>query len=533
MLKTLLKKQAIETLSIFTFSGKKGEKRKPLAVVAFAVLILYAFVASAVMFYGMAKLLCTPLVSVGMDWVYFALMGSIAFSLSCVMGAFVAKAKLFEAKDNDLLLSMPVKPSLVLFARMVGVYGYNLLFIALTFIPATVHYFVATGFSFSVALICLGVTLLLPLCTLAISALLGWLFAFVSAKLRWKNLLTYILIGAFLVAYFYLSTKVNEYLEWILTNGEALSGTFSGVFPLRWLGKACAGNGLEFLYLTGFIAVVFGLVYLLIAKTFLNVATAKIGEQKKTYKEKIYKDKEKSSRGGAPVWALVKKEALRTVKSPMVLVNAGIGSMLLLIVSVVAILNTSMLRELLLAFGDKGYAIACAVVCFVCACNTLTSSSVSLEGENIWILQSSPVSAKTVFLAKVLWQVLYTAIPALICSVVLFIVLQILVLTALAFLLVVCVAVVCFSLFGLTANLTLPNLNWTNEMVAVKQSISVLVGMFGEIGLCALLVGGYFLFGKFLPAWGYLLICFAFFAVLTVVLCLWIKKKGTKIWENL
>ena len=67
----------------------------------------------------------------------------------------------------------------------------------------------------------------------------------------------------------------------------------------------------------------------------------------------------------------------------------------------------------------------------------------------------------------------------------------------------------------------------------VKQSASSLAGMFGGFGVVVAFVGGYFLFGKYLPAWGYLLICAAVMALALGGICLFLRKKGVKIFEAL
>ena len=54
---------------------------------------------------------------------------------------FTAKAQLFEARDNELLLSMPIKPSAILASRMVSLLLLNLGFELLVAIPA-VSYFI-------------------------------------------------------------------------------------------------------------------------------------------------------------------------------------------------------------------------------------------------------------------------------------------------------------------------------------------------------------------------------------------------------
>ena len=87
--------------------------------------------------------------------------------------------------------------------------------------------------------------------------------------------------------------------------------------------------------------------------------------------------------------------------------------------------------------------------------------------------------------------------------------------------------------FGLAVNLKLPNLRWTNETAAVKQSLSVLIAMFGNLGFVLLLVGGYFLFGRYMPAAWFVATCVGVILIACILLALWLKKRGAKIFENL
>jgi len=88
-------------------------------------------------------------------------------------------------------------------------------------------------------------------------------------------------------------------------------------------------------------------------------------------------------------------------------------------------------------------------------------------------------------------------------------------------------------LMGLAINLKFPNLHWTNETAAVKQGLSSALAMFGGWGVALLPLGGYFLFGKYLPAWGYALLCLTLFVLACVGLIVWLKRRGEKIFENL
>ena len=95
MLKLLLKKQFLEFFSFFFMNGKgKGKKRSVGAVILVSALMLYAVGASAFLFWLMADGLCKAYVTMDLDWVYFALMGTNAIAVGCVGGVFIAKNRL-------------------------------------------------------------------------------------------------------------------------------------------------------------------------------------------------------------------------------------------------------------------------------------------------------------------------------------------------------------------------------------------------------------------------------------------------------
>ena len=107
MIKVLLKKQWLATTAIFT-QGKNGQRRSLKASIGFAILLLYGFVAMGAMFWEMADMMCAPLVHADLAWVYFAFVSLLATCIVVIVGIFTAKSTLYEAKDNDLLLSMPI-----------------------------------------------------------------------------------------------------------------------------------------------------------------------------------------------------------------------------------------------------------------------------------------------------------------------------------------------------------------------------------------------------------------------------------------
>ena len=119
MTKTLIKKQLMELFSFFWQDKKKNRNRKGIQFVLFLIFYVVLLVGTiSLISWFVADFLCVPLVSVGMDWMYFALMGLVGIALGAFGSIFNTYSSLYLAKDNDLLLAMPVKPSRILFVRL-------------------------------------------------------------------------------------------------------------------------------------------------------------------------------------------------------------------------------------------------------------------------------------------------------------------------------------------------------------------------------------------------------------------------------
>ena len=200
MIKALLKKQFVE-LGAFFFLSQKGTRRKTWAIIGFIALMLYVAVAITASFWMIADTLCETLVLQGLGWVYFCLMGLIAFSISCVINFSSAQSQLYTARDNDLLLSLPIPPWKILFARIFFMYCFGFFLSAIAFIPAMIAYMVVAVCTFGQFLSLLALLFILPLGALAVSCLLGGLIALITAKLNCQKTVSLVLFVLFMVGY--------------------------------------------------------------------------------------------------------------------------------------------------------------------------------------------------------------------------------------------------------------------------------------------------------------------------------------------
>ena len=140
MIKALFKKQMMELLSVFIQDKKKGKKRSKSSAIIYSLLYICICGFLGLVFYYVAKMLCEPLVAIGQGWLYFALMGMMAIAFGVFGSVFNTFSSMYQSKDNDLLLSMPIPPAKILFVRLLGVYIMGMFYEALILIPAIIVY---------------------------------------------------------------------------------------------------------------------------------------------------------------------------------------------------------------------------------------------------------------------------------------------------------------------------------------------------------------------------------------------------------
>lgn len=99
-----------------------------------------------------------------------------------------------------------------------------------------------------------------------------------------------------------------------------------------------------------------------------------------------------------------------------------------------------------------------------------TSVSLSLEGKNLWILKSLPITKEEIYKGKMLFNLLLQIPTALISSALLAVRFRVTGMTLITLFVYPVAAAFAGTVWGLFINLKLPVYNWTNETTVVKQS---------------------------------------------------------------
>ena len=197
MTKAILKKQLMESFSWLYFNRKNGKKRTVKGIIGYVALYLMLFGMLGYIFYMMAITLAEPLCEAGIGWLYFVMMSLVAVVLGVFGSVFNTYASLYQPKDNDLLLSMPLPASRILLARLAGVYLMGLMYELIVMIPALLVWFMVGRVSGVGMILSLLLPFVLSLFILSLSCALGWVVALISAHVKNKSAVTVVLSLAF------------------------------------------------------------------------------------------------------------------------------------------------------------------------------------------------------------------------------------------------------------------------------------------------------------------------------------------------
>lgn len=534
MLKALLKKQMTELNRNFFQNRKTGELRSKKS--AFGIITMFAllmcFIAFA--FVGIGELLMASLHPVGLDWLYFFIMFLLSMLLGVFGSVFNTYSSLFKAGDNDLLFSMPIKPGMIITVHLVGVYLMGLMYCLPVALPALGVYWFRVGGSFSTVVFQLLSVAVMSFFILFLSIVMGYVVAIFSTKIKNKTFVSVFCSVLFLVVYYFAYFKANELIRTIAANPDYYGKKIkASTFFLYNLSNGACGNIGSFFISFGITAVAFGIVIFVLCKSFMSIASrSSYVKSKKVKQAKIKASSLKS--------ALLKKELKRFSTSTAYMMNCGLGLIIMPVVAILAFAKQDavggILNELSAEsqyFSNMMLLAPVSAMCMICTLNGISSPSISLEGKNLWVLQSLPVSEKAVLEAKVNVHVLLNSIPAIVSTAIMCVAFGFDILNIILSCCIVWMYIWFDARLGLILNLKHNNLEWTNEVVPIKQGMSVLfnmlIGMVFSIVMMAL--SSFAL--TVLNTSVYMAIFVAVFILLNLVEMHWLNKKGVEIFKSL
>ena len=517
-------------VSMFARQGKR-KKLNPALKILIALAAIYV-AAAMLLSFGMVFMQAAQIfIPTGEDTLYFIFTGIVCLIFGIFGSVFMTSSLLFEAKDNELLLSMPIPHSYILASRFSVIVIINYLYSLLLLTPACAVYLTYTGFDTVKLFYCIAGSLLLPLLSVVFCCIFGWVIAMLGAGKKKRHIFELALSLLFLFGYLCVFTNIQGVLSAVSRNSAGFEFAAKKILvPLHFYSLAMVENEISHLLIFAILTLALcALAYLLLSKTFLRLTSRRAAFKKVKYERRELKVSSAFS-------ALVRKELYKFIQTPPYLLNCGLGIFLSLLLAVALFFKGADIIAKL-GFDANGTlvpVIVCTVLLFCVLTTNSTAVSLSLEGNRLYLLKSMPVCAKDIINSKIAANVIISA-PSFLVSFTLA--------TArlnigigekiFAVTLGMC-AVMFVSCLGMLLNLRFPRLEWLNETVVIKQSTSVMIATFVSMGTVMIFAGVYSGFlQNVIPLWAYLAAFSAIFAAASAVIYRICTVKGEKILLNL
>ena len=487
---SLIRACMTDNMSLFKIKKKDKAKKSGKG------LTIFLFIIVGLSIYSYANTFLDALIPQHMEHVLFSLFGAIVAILIVMEGVYKAGSLIFNCKDDDLLLSLPIRKSTVVFIRILKFYTFEVLYGSLFLVPAIVAYATRVSTNVTFYIVSILAIFLLPIIPIAISSIIGAITSATSTKFKNKSFIQIVVSMIALVGVLYLSFNMQGLLTNIGSNAGIIDETIKKYYyPAGAYSKLCVNFDInEILIFIGIHILVFLATILLISKVYFKINSRlkriQRNSGKKSYKMKVNK----------PQIALIKKEFKKAINTPVLITNAVFGMVLLVIAcAAIAIKFDSILaipQDQMPFTPEKlnSYIpiILVLLVTFGSLTSSITSSMISLEGKAFTTLKSLPMKPFTIIMAKV-----YTAIlmmmPFILVSDLIFYIrfkfnIAEIILTLIASILLPFIA----ELIGMLVNLRYPEMKADTDAEVVKQSgssnVSTLIGLVFIMGTASLLV---------------------------------------------
>ncbi|AZS17996.1 hypothetical protein [Paenibacillus lutimineralis] len=451
-----------------------GKERRKFLLLSIGILIGVVMIAGYSFVYS--YLMAQTFEQIGRMDLLLAIMMAATSILGFFTTIYKASGVLYSYKDYDLVMSLPIRTSYVVASRVLQLYVLNLFFMLILMLPAGAVYAIKVNPEVVFYLSFLITLLFIPLLPIIAAALIGALISWVSSRFRASRVITIVLTMAVTIGIMagLFSLKGNE--QMLTDMSTQLADMIFKLYPLAamYVDAVCSyqiGPLLLFMAISLLAFILFSIVLGTRYKAIHTGLTTSHTSSKYVMR---------SLKASSPFRALYVKELRRYFSSSLYVLNTSIIMIFLLVTSIALLfIGSEKLGQLIEIPQMSDYLgrMAPLVVSLFVTLSCTSASSISLEGNHLWILKSSPVSKKDILLSKVAVNLTVTIPISVVSCLMLMISLRMGWMESLL-LLVIPVIYACYSaMLGIIVNLKFPKLDWTSEVTAIKQSASVLVSM--------------------------------------------------------
>ncbi len=476
---TLLKTLLLSTSSINIIRTTKDKKKRGRLIgsligmgVLYIMLIAYGIASSfGYAYYGLAYKMPE-------------MTALIISAISFIFTLFKAGSYLFGFREYEMLMALPFKEKDIVGSKFLYMYVKTLPWIIVISVSMLVGYGIFVTPSWYVYLIWIVLSVTLPIIPMLAASFVAFLIARIGTNFKqWKAVQTILTL-----AFVFLCFSTRFFLEKMFRTGaveqtiQSMSeGTtkIGGVYlPVSWFASAVNDCSISsILLIIGSTIVLFEVVFRIFARSYKKINSA-MKTTSVSHKFKLGGLKQNSI-----IQAIAIKELRRFKSSTTYMVNLGFGYIMALVIGVASLFIG---LDRILAVVLQGAPITSElimpsipfVIYFLTGMVPITTCAPSLEGKNYWILKSSPITNKQIYLGKMLAG-LYIAVPSQLITTLFFCIsVKASIGTTVSFL-ILGIALCLFSTtLGCACGIHFMRLDWENEIEVIKQSTAVAIYLF-------------------------------------------------------
>ena len=447
----LSKAKLLNTLPINDLCGNNKQKRN-ISVLFVVVIVYMAINVGAFSVTTTMNLIHTGLV----EYVYASLLSLTSIVLITLL-LFTLNSLLFEGNDYEMLQSLPVSLRDIIASKLLIVYTFAFCFTCGMMLPGMVVHVLVTHaylqFVFGIFSV-----VFVPVIPIAIAIIFG--------------------VGILYVASFAKHTMVLKILLSVLL----FIGLMIGIYFLQGIGSLSTVMGLQMLqiYPLSLIFLKSNLLYacisIIVSLLIFYMLTWKyeVLHKLSTKRRVIYHDA--TFKHHSVLHALYQKELKRFFGSYLAVINQGFGVIMLVIGSVLLMFVPptvlfSMLKVSQIPVNVVDY--IPLVIAGMLAFTFPSASSLSLEGKNLWIIQTAPIKMLDIIFSKISVTLSLHLIGYVCAIIAVFLRFSLSVEQMIAVLLIPLAYSIFTAILGFALDYRFANYSWDNEVVPIKQNLQV------------------------------------------------------------
>lgn len=528
---SLIKAAFSQDMGLFKYSTKKNSSKFKKMLLP---VVLFSIVATSIGSY--AQLIAEQLAPINLTYIMLTIFLFFVNIITFVEGIFKSQGILFDARDNNLLFSLPIKKSQILFIRILKLIVFQILYNLMFLLPAFVVYSHYEKPNLDFYLISGLFTVLVPIIPTIFSACLGYFIKMVASKSKSKKIIQTLLSFLAFTGIMYFSFKLENIIGKLAQNANNINELITKIYyPIGLYIRLITDFQIIDLIKLLLINIIPFSVFIFIGSKFYFGIISKTSESSSN--NKANKKKSKIIQR-SPLKSLVMKEFKKYISSPVYMFNTSFGLFLNLGMTIILCVKGKNVIDQLLGFEELEINISLPVIYYFMiivmgAMTSISSSSISLEGKTINITKSLPIDEKKILKSKILFCYLIE-LPFLLISALIFVfVFKPSLLYTVLILGASILIILLTSALGLLINLKYPKMNASNDTEVVKQSMSSMLSVL--CGFLIFIIGAVLVSGLaiFIDLDILLILHFVLLLMITIILYFILMKKGPKAYRDI